>query len=131
MPTILKAALATLGLPAAAAEWGAGGQGRVTVHCETGQTGLTAEHTAHLAEFAETAKSKTVVCVLAQVDAQGTEAANREVAEGRARNVSAFLQSQSVPADRIAIAKTGKAFTLFDLLGDDRKSDRRVSVSYE
>ncbi len=123
--------VAVMALPAAAAECGAGGSGAVTVNYDTGQTKLTKEHRARLAEFAETAKYRDAVCVFAQVDAQGTAEANKRVANARADNVRRFLVDQGVPEDRILIATEEEGQTLFGLFGDDQKNERRVTVSYE
>ena len=122
---------AALALPVAAAECGAGGKGATTINYDTGQTTLTAEHKARLAEFAETAKFRDAVCVFAQVDAQGTAEANKRVANARAANVKKYLIAQGVPADRILIAEETSSTTLFGLLSADRAGERRVTVSYE
>lgn len=114
-----------------AAPCGAGGDGMTIIEYDTGVTSLTEEDRARLATFAETAKFRDAVCIFAQVDAQGSEAANIQVAEGRARTVQRYLVSQGVPEDRIEIAKQEEAFTFFGLLPDDRGNDRRVTVTYE
>lgn len=119
------------GVPAMAAPCGAGGEGTQSIHYDTGKTGLTSAHKAKLATFIDIAKHRTAVCVFAQVDAQGTEAANKRVANARAENVKRYLIQQGVKADRIQIAKEEESFTLFGLLDEDSKNDRRVTVSYE
>jgi len=130
--TLALALPAALGLaPALAAECGGGGEGQVSVFYDTGETRLDAADKARLARFAETAKSKTLVCIFAQVDAQGSEAANKRVAKGRAETVRRYLISQGVPADRIRIARESQSFTLFGLLGEDQKNERKVTVSFE
>lgn len=120
-----------LALPVAAAECGAGGKGATSIHYDTGKTALTAADKAKLKEFANQAKFSDSVCVFAQVDAQGSEAANKRVAAKRAENVKRYLVQAGVKADRILIAKAEEAFTLFGLLKEDSKNDRRVTVSYE
>lgn len=117
--------------PALAAECGKGGEGPVTINYATGKTALTADHKRKLARFAETARHRDWVCVFAQVDAQGSKEANARVAEARAQNVKRFLVANGVKADRVLIAKQETATTLFGLLDDDQKNDRRVTVTYE
>lgn len=117
--------------PTFAAECGKGGQGPVTIEYATGQSALTRDHKRQLARFAETAKYRDWVCVFAQVDAQGSKAANKRLAQARAQKVKRFLISKGVKADRILIAREEKGNTLFGLLDDDQQNDRRVTVSYE
>lgn len=126
---ILVALLAAT--PALAAPCGAGGDGATTLHYATGETGLTPQDKARLADFAAIAASKSHVCIFAQVDDQGSDAVNAVIAEGRAQRVKAFLVDRGVPADRIAIAKQEAGFTLFGLLSSDQAADRAVTVSYE
>ncbi|MEM0943219.1 MAG: OmpA family protein [Pseudomonadota bacterium] len=128
---LMTAALILAAGPVLAAACGAGGGGMTVIEYETGVTALSAEDKARLATFAETAKFRDAVCIFAQVDAQGSEAANVQVAEGRAKTVERYLVSQGVPADRILIAKQEEAFTFFGLLPDNRSNDRRVTVTYE
>ncbi len=130
-PTLLAAVfLAGLAVPVLAAPCGAGGNGATTIHYDVGVTSLTAEDKAALVEFAETAKFKDAVCIFAQVDAQGSDEANKKVAEGRAQTVRSHLIKSGVPEDRILIAKEVKGQALFGLL-DDSKNDRAVTVSWE
>ncbi|MEM9737439.1 MAG: OmpA family protein [Pseudomonadota bacterium] len=128
---LMTAALILAAGPVLAAACGAGGDGMTVIEYETGVTALSAEDKARLATFAETAKFRDAVCIFAQVDAQGSEAANVQVAEGRAKTVERYLVSQGVPEDRILIAKQEEAFTFFGLLPDNRSNDRRVTVTYE
>ena len=120
-----------LALPAAAAECGAGGKGATSIHYDTGKTSLTADHKARLKKFAEQAKFSDAVCVFAQVDAQGSDAANKRVATKRAETVKQYLVKLGVRSDRILIAKEEESFTLFGLLDADSENDRRVTVSYD
>ena len=117
--------------PTIAAECGKGGEGAVTIEYATGKSAVTSEHRKLLAPFAETAKFRDWVCVFAQVDAQGSKAANIRIAEARAQKVKRFLISRGVKADRILIAKEEKGSTLLGLIGADQQGDRRVTVSYE
>ncbi|MEM6906533.1 MAG: OmpA family protein [Pseudomonadota bacterium] len=128
---LMAAALILAAGPVLAAACGAGGDGMTVIEYETGVTALSAEDKARLATFAKTAKFRDAVCIFAQVDAQGSEAANIQVAEGRAKTVERYLVSQGVPEDRILIAKQEEAFTFFGLLPDNRSNDRRVTVTYE
>lgn len=122
--------LAITALPVTAAECGAGGQGAVSFLYDTGKTAVTRAHKERLAEFIDVAKHRTAVCIFAQVDAQGSEAANKRVAEARAQNMKRYLVSKGVKADRVLIAKESESFTLFGLLGDDQEGERKVTVSY-
>jgi len=103
---------------------------RVVVGYAVGATAVPNDQKAPLAEFAETAKHRSGVCVFAQVDGQGSDEANKRVASQRAENVRKFLISQGVPADVIKVAKQEKGFTLFGLLPKDQDDDRRVVVSH-
>lgn len=138
MLTMIKRTLAALAIvlagaavPAVAAECGKGGNGTMSISYDTGKTALTREHRAKLAKFADVAKHQSWVCVFAQVDAQGSDEVNKRVANARSQNVKKFLISKGVPAANILIASQEKGITLFGLLGDDKQSDRRVTVSYE
>ncbi len=82
-------------------------------------------------KFAATAKFRDEICVFAQVDKQGSEAANIRVANGRAGAVRRFLLSKGVRADTIQVGKQEKAFTLFGLLSSDQDDDRRVMVTHD
>lgn len=95
-----------------------------------GQTAIPADQKARLTEFAQTAKFRDKICVFAQVDKQGSKAANERVADGRAQNVRRFLVDHGVPADAVAIARQKKAFTLFGLLPSNQADDRRVYVTH-
>lgn len=125
------AAMIALAGPALAAPCGAGGDGQMSVHYATGVTALKAEDKTRLSEFAEIAKFRDAVCVFAQVDAQGSDAANKRVAAKRADTVKRYLITKGVPAERILIAKEEESFTFFGLFDADQKNDRRVTVSYE
>lgn len=102
----------------------------VVVGYATGATAVPADQKEKLAEFAETAKHRFEICIFAQVDKQGSKAANERVAEGRAKAVRDFLKTKGVKADTIKIATQDKAFTLFGLLKDDQDDDRRVMVTH-
>ena len=128
--TIFSIMLTMLSAPAMAAECGAGGSGAVSMLYGTGKTALTNAHKQRLEDFIDVAKSKTVVCIFAQVDAQGTKAANERVADARAKNVRKYLIAKGVPSDRIRIAKESESFTLFGLLESDQAGERKVTVSY-
>lgn len=96
-----------------------------------GQTAIPGDQQAKLAAFAETAKFRNGICVFAQVDEQGSEAANTRVAEGRAEGVRRFLAARGVPGDAIRVGRQEKAFTLFGLLPSDQDDDRRVFVTHD
>lgn len=96
----------------------------------TGGTAIPREHRDRLANFADTAKFRDGVCIFAQVDAQGSEAANRQVADRRAKVVRDFLIARGVPADVISLADFETSFTLFGLIPEDRQSNRRVMVTH-
>jgi hypothetical protein len=128
---LLAGALTLFATPALANPCGFSERGRmVVVGYGVGATAVPGDQKAKLAEFAETAKFRDGVCVYAQVDAQGSEAANKRVAKGRADAVRKFLLSKGVPADEIKIGKQEKAFTLFGLLSSDEDDDRRVLVTH-
>lgn len=98
---------------------------------DVGQTSIPADQKPGLVEFAKTAKFRHDVCVFAQVDKQGSKAANQRVANGRAENVRRFLLDQGVPDDAIEIGLQKEAFTLFGLLPSDQGDDRRVYVTHD
>lgn len=95
-----------------------------------GQTAVPGDQKTKLATFAETAKYRDSICVFAQVDEQGSKAANERVAQGRADGVRRFLMGQGVPGEAIRIGRQEKAFTLFGLLPSDQGDDRRVFVTH-
>jgi len=95
-----------------------------------GQTAIPAGQKPRLAEFADTAKHRDSICVYAQVDEQGSEAANERVAAGRAENVRRFFRAWGVPDGAIRIGAQAQAFTLFGLLPADQDDDRRVYVTH-
>ncbi len=130
--TVLVAALLTLGVtPALANPCGFEEQGRmVVVGYAVGATAVPADQRAKLAKFAATAKFRDEICVFAQVDKQGSEAANIRVANGRAGAVRKFLLSKGVRADTIQVGTQEKAFTLFGLLPSDQDDDRRIYVTH-
>lgn len=122
--------MAMTAIPAVAAECGAGGTGAVSMLYGTGKTGVTSAHKKQLADFIDIAKTKDAVCIFAQVDAQGSEAANKRVADARAKNMKSYLVSRGIKADRILIAKESESFTFFGLLEADQEGERKVTVSY-
>ena len=125
------AALILIAAPAFANPCGFDERGRMVVTgYAVGQTTIPGDQKAKLAEFAETAKFRTGICVFAQVDKQGSDAANERVASGRAENVRQYLLSQGVKADAIRIGKQEEAFTFFGLLSSDQEDDRRVFVTH-
>ena len=130
--TILLAVLLTLGVtPALANPCGFDEQRRmVVVGYAVGATAVPGDQKAKLAEFAETAKFRSEICVFAQVDKQGSEAANIRVAKARATAVRKFLLSKGVRDDTIQVGTQEKAFTLFGLLPSDQDDDRRVYVTF-
>jgi outer membrane protein OmpA-like peptidoglycan-associated protein len=95
-----------------------------------GATAVPADQKEKLAKFAETAKTRDGVCITAQVDAQGSDEANKKVANKRAAAVQKFLLSKGVPAEAIKISQQEKGFTLFGLLPSDQQNDRRVKVTF-
>ncbi len=96
-----------------------------------GATAVPADQKEKLAKFAATAKARDGVCIFAQVDAQGSEEANKKVAKKRAGAVQKFLLSKGVPVEAIKVAEQDKAFTLFGLLKSDQGKDRRVLVTHD
>ena len=98
---------------------------------DVGATAVPEDQEERLAKFAETAKHRFEICIFAQVDKQGSDEANRKVAQGRADAVREFLIAHGVPADSMKIAKQEEAFTFFGLLSDDQPDDRRVMVTHE
>lgn len=102
----------------------------VVVGYDTGATAVPADQKEKLAEFADVAKHRFEICIFAQVDKQGTEAANKRVADARANAVRDFLMARGVKSDTVKIAKQDKGFTLFGLLKDNQDDDRRVTVTH-
>jgi hypothetical protein len=128
----VAALLSLAATPALANPCGFEEKGRmVVVGYAVGATAVLADQRARLAKFAATAKFRDGICVFAQVDKQGTEAANIRVANGRAGAVRRFLLSKGVRGDTIQIGKQEKAFTLFGLLSSDQDDDRRVMVTHD
>lgn len=128
---MLIALMAALPAGALANPCGFEERGRIVVTgYAVGQTAIPADQQARLAEFAETAKHRDGICVYAQVDKQGSKAANERVASGRAENVRRFLLARGVPGDAIRIGAQKEAFTLFGLLPADQDDDRRVYVTH-
>ena len=124
--------LSLLAAPALANPCGFEEKGRmVVVGYAVGATAIPTDQKAKLAEFAKTAKARFGVCIFAQVDKQGSEAANLKVANGRAEAVRKFLLSEGVSADTIKVGKQEEAFTFFGLLSSDQDDDRRVFVSHD
>jgi len=130
--TVLVAALLSLAVtPALANPCGFEEQGRmVVVGYAVGATAVPADQQAKLAKFAATAKFRDGICVFAQVDGQGSKAANKRVADGRAEAVRRFLLAKGVRAGSIQVSTQKKAFTLFGLLPSDQRDDRRVYVTH-
>lgn len=129
---LTMALVSLLAAPAFANPCGFEERGRmVVVGYAVGATAIPADQKDKLAEFAETAKFRDGVCVYAQVDKQGSEAANLKVANGRADAVRKFLLSKGVRSDTIKIGKQEEAFTLFGLLSSDQDDDRRVFVTHD
>lgn len=126
---IMLAMLASPGI-SLAAECGAGGKGAVSILYGTGKTALTKAHKIRLKPFVDIAKHRSAICIFAQVDAQGTKAANEQVAAARAENVRRYMIAQGVPGNRILIAKQNESFTLFGLFESDQEGERKVTVSY-
>jgi hypothetical protein len=127
----LAAALILAAAPALANPCGFDERGRmVVVGYAVGATAVPGDQKPRLAEFAETAKFRDEVCIFAQVDKQGSDAANVRVADGRADGVRKYLISKGVRADAIKIGKQEKGFTLFGLLKEDQDDDRRVYVTH-
>lgn len=117
--------------PALANPCGFEERGRIVVTgYAVGQTAVPDPQKPRLAEFAETAKFRDGICVYAQVDKQGSDEANRRVADGRAEQVRRFLIGKGVPAKTIRIGAQVEAFTLFGLLPSDQDDDRRVYVTH-
>ncbi len=129
---MLLTGMLTLGAaPALANPCGFAEQGRmVVVGYAVGATAVPRDQRAKLAKFAAKAKYRDEVCVFAQVDDQGTKAANIRVAKGRAEAVRKFLLSKGVRDDTIQVGTQEKAFTLFGLLPSDQDDDRRVYVTF-
>jgi outer membrane protein OmpA-like peptidoglycan-associated protein len=128
---ILAALLALVAAPAIANPCGFDEKGRiVVVGYAVGATAIPADQKEKLAKFAETAKARFGICIFAQVDKQGSDAANLKVANGRAEAVRKFLLSSGVRADTIKVGKQEEAFTLFGLLPSDQDDDRRVYVTH-
>ena len=128
---LLAGVLSLVAAPALANPCGFDEQGRMVVTgYAAGATAVPGEQKARLAEFAETAKFRDGVSVYAQVDRQGSEAANNRVAKARADAVRKFLMSKGVPAGSITLGKQEKAFTLFGLLKDDQDDDRRSKATW-
>jgi hypothetical protein len=121
-----------LAMPALANPCGFKEEGRmVVVGYAVGATAIPADQKDKLAKFAETAKARFGICIFAQVDKQGSEAANLKVANGRAEAVRKFLLSKGVREDAIKVAKQEEAFTFFGLLPSDQDDDRRVFVTHD
>lgn len=117
--------------PALANPCGFKERGRVMITgYAVGETSIPADQKEGLDKFIETAKFRDGICVFAQVDKQGTKAANERVAAQRAETVEKYLVSRGVKAESIKIAKQEEGFTLFGLLSDDQQKDRRVFVTH-
>ena len=130
-PVALAAALALLAVPALANPCGNGAdKGMKVVNYATGVAALSREDKAMLADWAKTAKHR-VVCIFAQVDKQGSKAANEKVARDRAETARDFLVSQGVPRNNIAIALQDEAITFFGLLPTDQDDDRRITLMHD
>jgi hypothetical protein len=129
---LIAGLMSLLTAPAFANPCGFEEKGRmVVVGYAVGATAIPADQKAKLAEFAETAKFRYGICVYAQVDKQGSEAANLRVANGRAAAVKKFLLSKGVKNDAIKIGKQEEGFMLFGLLPKDQDDDRWVLVTHD
>ena len=107
-------------------------KGRIAITgYETGQTKIPAEQRERLSRFAETARHRFAICIFAQVDKQGSDAANERVAKGRADAVRRFLTNAGVRGDAIKIEMQEEALTFWGLLPDDQSHDRRVVVTHD
>ena len=126
------ALLALLPLAAFANPCGFQEAGRLVVKgYPVGGTAIPASEKERLARFAETACHRFGICVFAQVDEQGTEAANERVATTRAAAVHDFLIARGVKRDTIRIALQEDAVTFFGLLPSDQADDRRVVATHD
>ncbi|MCL5776365.1 OmpA family protein [Limibaculum sp. FT325] len=106
--------------------------GRVVIKgYPVGSTTIPKDQVERLEKFAETASRRFGICILAQVDKQGTKAANEKVAKGRAQKVRDFLIKHGVKPDSIKIALQDEAVTFFGLLSSDQDDDRRVVVTHD
>jgi outer membrane protein OmpA-like peptidoglycan-associated protein len=105
--------------------------GLTVLSYDTGVSQLSAEQKAKLDAFAEVAQHRNAVCVLAQVDKQGSAEANRKVATARGETVRAYLEAHGVRPAAMEVIVQSEAMTLFGLIGDDSAADRRVTVSYK
>jgi outer membrane protein OmpA-like peptidoglycan-associated protein len=130
--TLLATTMALLMItPALAGPCGFEENGRLVIKgYAIGATAVPKEQKARLTEFAETAKHRDGICIFAQVDATGSEEANKKVAQARADKVRRFLASLGVSEDAMKIEKQDKAFTLFGLMPDNQDDDRRVVVTH-
>jgi outer membrane protein OmpA-like peptidoglycan-associated protein len=104
--------------------------GLLILEYKTGVSALTAEQKAKLDAFADIAKHSNAVCVRAQVDAQGTAEANRRVSQARGEAVRAYLASKGVRADALEVQVQAEAFRPLGLLGSEKQSERRVTLTY-
>lgn len=106
--------------------------GRVVIKgYPVGATAIPKDQVERLEKFAETASHRFGICVFAQVDKQGTDAANERVAKGRADKVRDFLIKHGVKPDTIKVATQAEAATFFGLLPSDQDDDRRVTVTHD
>lgn len=96
----------------------------------TGQTAIPADQIQRLEGFTAAAKDRSGICITAQVDAQGSDAANERVARGRAEAVRRFLLDRGARAEAIEMRMEDESFTLFGLLPEDIASNRRVMVTH-
>lgn len=117
---------------AQAAECPGADYGIQVLNFDVGSTKVSAEGRAKLEKFADTAKHRTLVCVVGQADKQGDPAANERLARERAVAVKKILLEFGVPDRAIETRSRGEAFggsSIFGLLSDN-EDDRRVEVSY-
>ncbi|MEM9146161.1 MAG: OmpA family protein [Pseudomonadota bacterium] len=96
-----------------------------------GQTAVPKAQGERLTRFADTARENRLICIFAQVDATGSEEANRQVARKRADAVRRYLINKGVASDSITVATQDEAFTLFGLLSSDQDDDRRVVLTHD
>jgi outer membrane protein OmpA-like peptidoglycan-associated protein len=123
--------IASLASAAAASPCDVAQSGLLILEYDTGVSALSRDQKAKLDAFADIAKHRNAVCVRAQVDAQGSAEANRRVSAARGEAVRAYLASKGVRPNVMEIRVQEEAFRPLGLLGADKQSERRVSVTYQ
>ncbi len=132
LATVLLVAGTILSATAQAADCPGAEYGIQVLTFDVGSTKVSAEGRAKLEKFADTAKHRTLVCVVGQADKQGDKATNERLARERAVAVKKILIEFGVPERTIETRSRGEAFggsSVFGLLSDN-EDDRRVEVSY-